>query len=306
MTKAKATKTKGKRMTIMSKRAWWGRLFVLPWVIGVFWFFVVPMVQTVYYSLNTISVSKNGLTFRFVGVSNYVQYLFQSADFPTNYASTLESLCLSIPLIVCFSLFVALVLASKFRGRTFFRAVFFFPVIIASGVVINILTTNLLMSTSGVSSTQPAYMFQAPDLGNLFTTIGVPTQMVTYINNLVSEVFDLTWKSGVQILLLLAAINGIPGSFYEVAEIEGATEWEKFWKITLPTVLPTLLVAVIYTIIDSFTDASNEIMQMIKSAFANVRYENAATIGVLYFATILVIVGLVNFIMNKFISYSVD
>ena len=63
--------------------------------------------------------------------------------------------------------------------------------------------------------------------------------------DIINQLFDLSWKSGVQILLLLAAVNNIPRSSYEAADMEGATEWEKFWKITFPTVSPTILVTVI-------------------------------------------------------------
>ena len=118
--------------------------------------------------------------------------------------------------------------------------------------------------------------------------------MLGAIETLASEVFDLTWKSGVQILLLMAALNGIPASSYEVADIEGATAWEKFWKITLPTILPTLLVAIIYTIIDSFTDVGNGVMQMITENFKLGKYGNASAIGMVYFVAIMLIVGVVN------------
>lgn len=293
-------------MTNMQKRAWWGRLFILPWVIGLIWFFILPMIQTFYYSFSKITITAGGLHFSNVGFTNYLYYFTQDPNFIQSFAGSLGSLLISIPLIVCFSLFVAIVLSEKFHGRTFFRAVFFFPVIIASGVVINILTTNLLMNTASVSSNQPAYMFQAPDLNEIFTVIGLPSQLLAFISKLISEVFNLTWKSGVQILLLLAAINGIPSSFYEVADMEGATGWEKFWKITLPTALPTLLVAIIYTIIDSFTDVGNSVMKMITDNFKQGSYENAATIGIVYFFAIMIIVGIVQIFLSKHINYAAD
>ena len=300
------TPRKRRRSTIQSRRGWWGRLFILPWAIGVLWFFLVPMVQTVYYSLNNVKLSGDGMTFEFLGFKNYLYHFTQDPNFPQKLTDSLKSLVASIPLIVCFSLFVAIILSSKFRGRTFFRAVFFFPVIIASGVVIEILTTNLLMSTTDVASGEAAYMFQAPDMKEMFSVIGVPDQMLGAIETLASEVFDLTWKSGVQILLLMAALNGIPASSYEVADIEGATAWEKFWKITLPTILPTLLVAIIYTIIDSFTDVGNGVMQMITENFKLGKYGNASAIGMVYFVAIMLIVGVVNIFLSKRINYAAD
>ena len=116
--------------------------------------------------------------------------------------------------------------------------------------------------------------------------------------------FDLTWQSGVQILLLLSAINNIPSSFYEAAVMDGATAWEKFWKITFPTVTPTLLVSVIYTVIDGFTDYDNKVMQLLRSYYTNNNYTYSATIGVIYFFCILLIIGLIQLISNRFVVYS--
>ncbi|MFQ8952152.1 MAG: ABC transporter permease subunit, partial [Oscillospiraceae bacterium] len=92
---------------------------------------------------------------------------------------------------------------------------------------------------------------------------------------IINSMFDLTWQSGVQILLLLSAINNIPSSFYEAAVMDGATAWEKFWKITFPTVTPTLLVSVIYTVIDGFTDYDNKVMQLLRSYYTNNNYTSA-------------------------------
>lgn len=109
-----------------------------------------------------------------------------------------------------------------------------------------------------------------------------------------------------QIILLLAAVNHISPSSYEAADIEGATAWEKLWKITIPMISPTILVVVIYSIIDSFTDYNNQIMRMIDEYAGNINYEYSTTIGLVYFLVILVLVGLVNLIMGRFIHYSVD
>ena len=303
---SKQTKKKTVKTVMARKRAWWGRLFIAPWFIGTVWLFLIPMIRTVYYSVNKIGIASGQLSFQFVGFDNYLYYFTKDPNFIQKLTTSLKSLVFNIPLIICFSMLVAIVLSGKFRGRTFFRAVFFFPVIIASGVVIEILTTNLMMSTSGVSDAQPAYMFQAPDLNVMFAALGVPDKILEFISNLISQVFDLTWKSGVQILLLLAALGGIPSSSYEVADIEGATAWEKFWKITLPMIMPALSVSVIYTIIDSFTDVGSSVMGMISENFKNGRYDNASAIGVVYFLCILVIVGIVIKVLFRNVHYAVD
>ena len=117
----------------------------------------------------------------------------------------------------------------------------------------------------------------------------------------------LIWSgTGFNIILLMAAMTNVNRNCYEAADIEGATAWEKLWKITIPMISPTILVVVIYSIIDSFTDYNNQIMRMIDEYAGNINYEYSTTIGLVYFLVILVLVGLVNLIMGRFIHYSVD
>lgn len=161
-----------------------------------------------------------------------------------------------------------------------------------------------MMSGSGVTDMSPGYMFKAPDLVAVFSELGLPEAVTKSITDIINSMFDLTWQSGVQILLLLSAINNIPSSFYEAAVMDGATAWEKFWKITFPTVTPTLLVSVIYTVIDGFTDYDNKVMQLLRSYYTNNNYTYSATIGVIYFFCILFIIGLIQLVSKRFVVYS--
>ena len=195
-----------------------------------------------------------------------------------------------------------MILKEKFFGRSAARTVFFFPVMIASGVIITILKTQVMMSVSTSDSTA-AYLFQAPDLVNTFASFGLPEFVLTSITDIVNGFFDLTWKSGVQMLLLLSAINNIPQSFYEAAVLDGAGAWVKFWKITFPAITPSLLVVIIYTIIDSFLDYDNLVMEMIRDYYQNNNYTYSATIGVIYFVCILALVGIVSLVMRKLVVY---
>ena len=159
-----------------------------------------------------------------------------------------------------------------------------------------------MMSVS-TSDNTAAYLFQAPDLVNTFAAFGLPEFVLTSITDIVNGFFDLTWKSGVQMLLLLSAINNIPQSFYEAAVLDGAGAWVKFWKITFPAITPSLLVVIIYTVIDSFLDYDNLVMQMIRNYYQNNNYTYSATIGVIYFVCILAFVGLVSLVMRKLVVY---
>ncbi|MCQ2450244.1 MAG: ABC transporter permease subunit, partial [Clostridia bacterium] len=207
-------------------------------------------------------------------------------------------------IIVFFSLFVALILRGKYKGRTVARAVFFLPVIISSGVVITALQENIM--GTGISGNETTYLFQATTFETLLKGIGLPDKLMITFTDIINQLFDLSWKSGVQILLLLAAVNNIPKSSYEVAEIEGATEWEKFWKITFPMVSPTILVTVIYTVIDSFTDYSNQVMRLIQEKLNFGYYEYSSTMALVYFACVLIIIGIVGGLISRKVYYQAD
>ena len=286
------------------QKARWAWLFIAPWIVGIAVFFAVPMAQSVIYSFCNLTVSGNGFKTDFTGLSNY-SYLFTKDTFFLRYLTgSVASVFPRVVMITAFSLLIAVVLKERFIGRSLARTVFFFPVIIASGVIISILQDKVMMSGSGVTDMSPGYMFKAPDLVAVFSELGLPEAVTKSITDIINSMFDLTWQSGVQILLLLSAINNIPSSFYEAAVMDGATAWEKFWKITFPTVTPTLLVSVIYTVIDGFTDYDNKVMQLLRSYYTNNNYTYSATIGVIYFFCILLIIGLIQLISKRFVVYS--
>lgn len=284
-------------------RSRWGWLFIAPWILGISVFFVLPMAETFVYSFSKLSVGTGGFEKNFVGFENYLYFFTKDTYFWSYLGSSLVSSIPQVLIIVTYSTLIALVLKSDFPGRGFARAIFFFPVIIASGAVMNILKTQVMMTESATEVTN-SYMFKAPDLNEYFASLGLPEAVLNSITDIVNQVFDLTWKSGVQILLMLAAVNNIPSGFYEAAEMEGATAWEKFWKVTLPTVSPTVLVVVIYSLIDGFMDYGNKVMQLLSSYYTSNNYSYSATIGVVYSICTLLTVGIAYKLLSGRIFYS--
>lgn len=297
----KTEKTK-KHLSLRAQHAKWAWVFLAPWLLGIAVFFVWPMAQSVIYSFSRLSITSSGFHLDWVGLENYTYLLTRDTFFPQNLTQALGEVIPSVLMITAFSLFIAVILKEKFFGRSAARTVFFFPVMIASGVIITILKEQVMMSVS-TSDNTAAYLFQAPDLVKTFAAFGLPDFVLTSITDIVNGFFDLTWKSGVQMLLLLSAINNIPQSFYEAAILDGAGAWVKFWKITFPAITPSLLVVIIYTIIDSFLDYDNLVMSMIRDYYQNNNYTYSATIGVIYFVCILAFVGLVSLIMRKLVVY---
>lgn len=291
-----------KHLSLKDQHAKWAWVFLAPWLIGILVFFVWPMAQSVIYSFSRLSITAEGFHLDPVGLDNYSYLFTKDTFFLPNLTQALGEVVPSVLMITAFSLFIAVILKEKFIGRSAARTVFFFPVMIASGVIITILKEQVMMSVS-TSDNTASYLFQAPDLVNTFASFGLPEFVLTSITDIVNGFFDLTWKSGVQMLLLLSAINNIPQSFYEAAVLDGAGAWVKFWKITFPAITPSLLVVIIYTIIDSFLDYDNLVMEMIRDYYQNNNYTYSATIGVIYFVCILALVGIVSLVMRKLVVY---
>lgn len=278
-------------------RAGW--LFILPWLIGLVYFFILPFIDTIRYSINDVSINTEdiGLAYNFVGIKNFKYILFRDAQFTRSVVSSVTDLLYTIPVVLVFSMFIALLLNQKFFGRTFMRGVFFLPVIIASGAVINIIRSDVF--AQGVMSSDSQAIFQTGAISTAMQQIGIPPKIIETITSVTSGIFDLSWKSGIQILLFISALQGIPTSYYEAASIEGANAWESFWKITFPILSPTCFLAFIYTTIDSFVDVTNPVMKRIIERFDALYYGMASASAIIYFAVIMLFIGLVSLIFAK-------
>lgn len=281
-----------------------GFYFILPWIIGTALFFIVPLIQSIQYSFGKIELLDVGYQVKWVGFENF-RYIFQKdAYFIPKATDEIRNTLLHTPLIVIFSLFIAMLLNQKFRGRTIVRAMFFLPVIIANGVIISIINgdvySNVVMENASASQ-----LFSNGFLNNLMLESGIPESFVTSLIGVVDSIFELIWHTGVQILIFLAGLQTVSPAMYEAASVEGATGWEAFWKITFPMVSPMLLLNVIYTIIDSYTDYSNSVMTYISSLNANMKMEISTAMAWVYFLVVIVILAVVYSIINRKVFYEV-
>lgn len=251
---------------LKKRKGRWGYLFVLPWMAGFTLFFLLPAFESLYYSLNSLKMSANGFETTWVGLDNYSFMLLRDAKFLPLLTGELVEMAYRVPLITILSLFVAVLLNRPFRGRAFFRSVFFLPVIITSGVVYVMLQG--IINANTLSGTQNAYIFQSQGLAEVMRSAGFSSGLINSISGLVNRVFSILMECGVQILLFLSGLQKIPASTYEASAIEGAGAWDNFWRITLPLSLPIMLLNVVYTIIDSFMaygteNAGNQVMAAI-------------------------------------------
>lgn len=302
------SKKKGIQMPYEKRKSLYGYGFIALWLVGTIKWFLIPLITSLKYSFETVTPATGGVKETWIGIQNYVYAFGVDPNYSKYLVAVLKDTAIKTPLIIIFSLFVAVMLNQKFKGRGFARAVFFLPVIIATGPVYAIISGD--MSSSGSSdASQFSTMFETDLVGELMEFIGIygiSDAVTETIQTITTDIFSLVWNSGIQILIFLAALQNIPVSAKEAAQMEGATAWEYFWKITFPYVSPMILANLIFTIIDSFTDTSNSVMNRILEVQSDWKYGEAAAMAWSYFAIVMVAVGIITLIVNKFIYYEVD
>ena len=258
MSKQKRNPHDKRRLTKRTLREWgFGYLFIAPWIVGVSIFFLYAMVQSLRFSFSRVELS-NGVILHPLenGIfENFVKVFTTDVNFPGILANFGVGLVLQLPVIIAFSLIIALLLNSKIRCRSLFRMIFFLPVIIATGPVMSQLTAQGVSSVPMVSQN-----------ALLSVLDGLPEFIYTPISNLFSSLIMILWNSGIQILIFLAGLQKVSRTLYEAAKIDGASGWESFWKITLPTVKPLILLNAVYTVVTLATGGSNEIIELIYTA----------------------------------------
>ncbi len=298
---------KRRLMTYGRRRQLYGWGFISLWFAGTVMFFLIPLIKSLWYSFNTVTIEPGRIKTEWAGTGKFV-YAIEDPKFTDALSSTIAETIWKTPLILIFSMFIAVVLNQNFRGRSLARAVFFLPVIIVTGPVFKIISGD--MDVTGSRSAEQFSTMMSTDLvDELMQFLGIYNisgKMSAVIGAVADNIFGIVWSSGIQILLFLAALQNIPPSAREAAMLDGATAWEYFWKITIPYLGPFILANFIFTVIDSFTSPMNRVMGRILNMKSEVLYGEASAMAWIYFAIILVMIGIVYRIISKFIYYEND
>jgi ABC-type sugar transport system permease subunit len=298
---------KKRRAFLTMERRWGlaGLAFVSPFIVGFLLLFLFPVIQSVRRSFfEFISLSEGREVLEYVGWGNYIDIFTRDPDFPQLLRDYFVMMLPQLVIVLIFSMFIALMLQQKFRGRTLARAVFFVPVIISSGIVMSILGNDLTNEAARESTA--IFMANNRVLADLMIDAQFAAPLIDRVIGIVSDIFDLAWRSGVQILIFLAALISIPQSFYEASKIEGASSWSTYWKITFPMVSPFILVCVVYTIVDSFTDYDNELINYIYQTIRDLFYGTASAMAWVYTLSVFVVLGVIVGLISRRVFYMVD
>lgn len=290
-----AKKTKG----IEQLRSRYGMCFISPWIIGLVLFFILPIAQSIYYSFCSLSMGENGIIAKFIGMANYNEIINVDPNYLETLTNSLVEIMYSLPVIFVISLILAMLLNQQFPGRTFFRALYFLPVVIASGVVISILfeVNTADMTDVGMDEAISANMI---DFSEIIKKLDLPTQISKYLTSTLSNMFELVWNSGIQIILFISGMQSIPEMLYEVAKVEGCTKWEEFWFITLPMLSKVSLLVIVFTIVELLVSQQNVMMTYINQKLASFQYGVGSAMAWFYFLIVGIVLGAVMFLLDRF------
>ncbi len=300
-------KVKRRRNASLEKRkARSGYVFVLPFILGVVLIYLPILIDSFLFSIYEQVPGQNaweGYKYSFAGLEYYISAFTKNADFVTKLLDGLQQLIFEVPAIIIFSLFIAVVLNQKMLGRAAFRAIFFVPVIIATGLMDSINGSDIVsgeMSGGIDDGSGGSGILNVMQVENLFKEMAIGGELVIYVVDLVNNIYNIINYSGVQMLIFLAGLQSISDSIYEACRIDGATGWETFWKITFPMISPMILVNAVYTVIDSFTRSTNVTMSYL--AGMGTGSETSAMYWI-YFLSVILIIAAVAGVASTFIFY---
>ncbi|WP_127580014.1 carbohydrate ABC transporter permease [Paenibacillus koleovorans] len=274
------------RLSATALRKIEGSLFIAPWIFGFFAFLAFPLGYSLYMSFHQVRITVKSVVYTFIGFKNYKEILVSNGSLLyEDLLPFLRESAIMIPIILVFSLLVAILLNLKFPGRTLFRIIFFLPVIFSSGQIVQEFINQGEGSLSVLESLNiDAYLQEY-----------VPASWAEPIQKVMGSFVLILWYSGVQILIFLAGRQTLPASMYEASRIDGSGPWNTFWKLTLPGLVPYIFLNLMYTLVDLFTFPSNPIVSKVNTT----NYGSSSALAWIYFTIILVFVGAAILLYNR-------
>ncbi len=302
-------KQKIRRFLLGKKRDTVGYLFLLPLILGMLAIYIPALVQSFIFSVSDLTITDQGVVTAYSGFGQYYKALFVNPDMRQLILTSIGDIVINVPTIIIFSFFIANVLNQKFFGRLTARVIFFIPVIIATGVISAAESNDLLMATyqSGgkldMGSVQ-ANVFSYEAFMDILRNAGLGDTFVGIIEYAIDRLYTIVTSCGVQLLIFLAGLQSISPSMFEAAKVEGATQWEIFWKISFPYISPLILLNLIYTVIDCFFSFKNPMINTISGILESpTQYSWGIALSWLYMGIAVVFLVIVWFAVRKFIVY---
>lgn len=235
-----------------------GYLFMSPWIIGFLLLTAFPFFYTIYLSFNNVSLTVLGWEVAWNDYDNYLSAFLRNTEFVPNMIGFITYELIYVPIIIIISFILAILLNQKIRFRAGFRLIYFLPVIIMSGSVMQQMTDT---GNNNVGSIETSMIFRM---------ISNYSRQIAYVITYIFDNFTMVlWFTGIPIILIINGLQKINISLYEAAQIDGATSWQSLWKITMPMIKPIILVSAIFTIVQLGMYNLNPVYQMIQDTIYN-------------------------------------
>jgi ABC-type sugar transport system permease subunit len=261
-------------------------LFLIPWLIGFVTLSIIPFFYTIYLSFYDVTQTGLGYQKTFVGMNNYIVALFENTEFVPALLQFILVEVTYVPTIVILSFILGLLLNRNLKFRAGFRTIFFLPVIVLSGSVMDKLVDT---GSTELSDFRGNIIFQMLNSYSSF--------MAEIMLSLFQNFTMILWFTGIPIILFINALQKINRALYEAAKIDGATGWQILWKITIPIIKPTALVAAIFTIVQIGMYNINPVYAIIRTKM----YEIGSGLGLASAFTWLYSIVVIVFVTFAFI-----
>ena len=291
---------KRKQRGLVERQQWTGRKFVLIWEIGFVWFILLPLVKSFIYSFNNVRITTNGFELEFIGLEKYQFIFYESPSYVDNLTSSLSSFFTSVPIIFALSLILGIVLNQEFPGRLAFRTIFFLPVIMSTGVILDFIKSN--EAANMMSSMATGGGAGLINVVEIFDEMGLPQSVSELLSKYINTIVDLMWDCGVPIVLFIAGLQSIPASMFEAADVEGATSWERFWYITFPMLSNTSVLVLVFVAISFFVKSNNPVIDQAFTVLQEQQvYSTSAAMLWTYFGIVIVLSALAFLLIDRFV-----
>lgn len=211
-------------------------LLISPWVLGLLIFIVYPMFRSLYLAQTRYQIGQDPV---YIGLDNF-RRLLNDGDFWQSLRVTLIYVIGSVPGSTVIAIGIAMLLAQNIRGVSIWRTIYFLPSVVAP-IAVAVLWFYVFNPQYGLINTLLGYF-----------GIQGPGWITSESWALPSLIFMSWWTVGGQVIIYLAGLKNIPKEYYEVAEIDGAGPWARFWNITVPMLSPTILFNVVLGFIGAF------------------------------------------------------
>ena len=265
------------KITRKNREGFYGYMFVLLWIIGFLIFTLYPMFYSLFLSFQTAYYNaSDGLIMTPVGFQNYLN-IFRSQTLLPLFGTYLGKMVISVPLVIVFSIMIAVLINNPIKMKGIWRTIFFLPVVISTGPVIQELANQEATSLPSLQDSS-VLLYISENLGEW---------IANPLESLLTSMLLILWYAGIPILIFLAGLQKIDTAIYEAASIDGASPWDRFWKITLPSIKPLISVSVIYIVVSmSLFVEPNGILDRAKSHMLVGASDNAFWFGYGYAAAI--------------------